>query len=180
MLTFRKADRRDAPAIAALVNAANSGGDTDAAGWTHEAELFEGDRIDAAEIAAMIAAPNAMFLLCRALGQTGGELAGCVYLKTLGDVGYMGLFAVLPALQSNGVGKRLIVEGERIVRDEWRCTAMHITVFTRHRPELAAYYQRRGYERTGRFKLPERAQAPKAGMAEELLLEWMEKRFAPA
>jgi hypothetical protein len=56
-------------------------------------------------------------------------------------------------------------EAERIVRDEWKLPAMRMTVIDL-REELIAFYERRGYRRTGitkpfpygdaRFGLPKR------------------------
>ena len=167
---FRNAVSGDAPAIAALVNAATSG-DGGRAGWTHEANFFDGDRTDTAEILELLAVRGSLFLL----RMEGGEIAGCVYLKPMGAGAYMGLLGVRPSLQANGVGKQLIKECERIARDEWRCATMAITVITSHRPELTAFYQRRGYVRTGRFKSFERKQAKKGAKVAGLGLEWMEK-----
>ena len=56
-----------------------------------------------------------------------------------------------PGLQGGGIGKALLAEAERIVRDEWRLPAMRMTVID-IRDELIAFYERRGYRRTGNFK----------------------------
>ena len=45
----------------------------------------------------------------------------------------------------------MIAEAERIVRDEWGVRAMRMTVID-VRDELIAFYERRGYVRTGVFK----------------------------
>ncbi len=60
---FRIATPRDAPAVAALINAA-FGGD----GWTSEAQLVNGDRTDAGEIARMMRDSKLAFLLLAELG----------------------------------------------------------------------------------------------------------------
>ncbi len=172
--SFRIADYLDAPWIAAVVNAANSG--AGGAGWTNEANLFEGDRTHIDEILEMLAAPGTGFLLFL----EEGKIAGCVYLKTMDNAGYMGLLAVWPERQARGIGTHLIEEAERLVRDEWGCGAMLISVIVSHRPELTAYYQRRGYQRTGRAKAFERKQAKQGRMAAGLRLEWMEKNLRPA
>jgi GNAT superfamily N-acetyltransferase len=174
-MIFRTAETPDAPAIAALVNRANSG-DGGQAGWTHEAHLLAGDRTDAAEILELIQAPGAIFQL---LVDSEG-IAGCVYLKGSGEAAYLGLLAVRPTLQGGGIGKQLVAEAERIARDEWERATMQITVFTAHRPELTAFYERRGYVRTGRFKLPERKGASANAKVEGLVLEWMAKGLRPA
>ena len=80
-----------------------------------------------------------------------------------------------PSLQGRGIASALMGESERIARGEWACPAMRISVITSHRPEVTAFYERRGYERTGRFKVFERknARVKVAGLA----LEWMEKQL---
>ena len=44
--------------------------------------------------------------------------------------------------------KRLLAEAERLARDEWKLPAMRMTVIDL-REELIAFYERRGYRRTG-------------------------------
>lgn len=174
-MSFRIARSRDAAAIAALVNAAfgNGGG----GGWTSEAELCHGDRTDAAEIGRMIADPDLLFVLL----DVSGDLAGCAYVKRIAaDEAYLGLVAVRPSLQGGGVGSRVIAEAERIARDDWRCTRMALTTMTRHRPEMAVYYERRGYVRTGRFEPLARPDADAKARVPGLVREWMTKSLAPA
>jgi ribosomal protein S18 acetylase RimI-like enzyme len=170
---FRRALPGDAAAIVKLVNAAN-GGDGGMLGWTHEASYFEGRRTDAAEVLAHLAAPGSEFVL----RIDGDEIIGCAYLTRIRAAAYMGFLAVRPVLQARGIGTQLIRECERTASEEWQCPTMLISVMTSHRPELTAFYERRGFTRTGRFKTLERNLArgqPKvAGMA----IEWMEKEFA--
>jgi GNAT superfamily N-acetyltransferase len=167
---FRRATPRDVPAIVALTNAANAG-DGDGS-WTHEANLFAGKRTDEEEILAKMAA-GAVFIL----RIEGRQVVGSFYIEPLRTSSYLGLLAVHPALQKRGVGKQLLAEGERIARDDWGCKSMMITVLAEHRPELAAFYQRRGYARTGRGHALLRRNAHTAKVP-GLTAEWMEKRFS--
>ena len=64
------------------------------------------------------------------------------------------------------------------MREEWDGLAIRMTVITQHRPELAAFYERRGYSRTGRFKSFDRLQAKTGMKVPGLTLEWMEKSLA--
>jgi ribosomal protein S18 acetylase RimI-like enzyme len=61
------------------------------------------------------------------------------------------MFAVDPTLQAGGLGRSLLTEAERIARDEWGCRRMEMTVIVQ-RDELIAWYERRGYRRTGTYK----------------------------
>ena len=61
------------------------------------------------------------------------------------------MFAVQPELQGSGTGKQMMSVAERIARDEYQCTRMKMTVIS-VRNDLIAWYERRGYHRTGVFK----------------------------
>ena len=65
-----------------------------------------------------------------------------------GNAGYFGMFAVDPDQQNGGLGKAVLAEAERIAREQWQCHAMRMTVIEQ-RAELIAWYERRGYRRTG-------------------------------
>jgi ribosomal protein S18 acetylase RimI-like enzyme len=60
------------------------------------------------------------------------------------------MFAVSPALQGGGLGKLIIAEAERQAREAWGVKEMHMTVIS-VREDLIAWYERRGYRRTGRM-----------------------------
>ena len=81
----------------------------------------------------------------------GVELLGCAQLERKPDYAYFGMFSVVPGLQGGGIGKQVLAECERIARDEWRLPAMRMTVID-IRNELIAFYERRGYRRTGILK----------------------------
>lgn len=83
------------------------------------------------------------------VAESGGEIVGCAHVTRIsGSAAYFGLFAVRPAAQGNGVGRRLLVEAERVAREEWDLARLEMTVLDA-RPELLAYYGRRGYRPTG-------------------------------
>jgi len=60
------------------------------------------------------------------------------------------MFSVSPQLQGGGVGKAVMAEAERIAR-EWGAEEIRMTVI-RQREDLIAFYERRGFVRTGRFE----------------------------
>lgn len=141
-LHFRTAFAADIPAIVALVESAYRG-DPSRAGWTTEADFLHGQRIDAEGVAADIAKPRSVIVLA----EHDSRLLACCHLEKTGDACYFGMFSVSPTLQGGGIGKQLMQEAERMARD-WQCTAMEMTVID-IRDELIAFYQRRGYVRTG-------------------------------
>ena len=143
---FRAARLTDVPAVVALVESAYRG-DASRAGWTTEADLLDGQRVDVAGVGDIVARRNSRILLI----EIDGALVGCSHLEKLGDTCHFGMFSVRPMRQGGGLGTQLIAEAERIARDEWSCARMEMTVISL-REELIAWYERRGYSRTGRFK----------------------------
>ena len=148
MLTFRFAARADAPAIAALIESGYRG-DESRRGWTTEADLIEGDRTSVAEIETYIADPNARFVMAF----EDATLAGCALIKNESGEGYFGMFAVKPARQGGGHGKQILAHAEQKIRDLWNCPRVAMTVIS-IREDLIAYYERRGYTRTGTKPFP--------------------------
>ncbi|MBZ4015979.1 GNAT family N-acetyltransferase [Streptomyces purpurogeneiscleroticus] len=144
-LTFRAATASDVPALVELIESAYRG-DASRAGWTTEADLLAGQRTDPEGVAAVVAAEGSRLLVA----ERDGEPIACCQLEHRGEHAYFGMFAVRPALQGAGLGKVIIAEAERTVRAEWGAREMHMTVI-RQRAELIAWYERRGYARTGRM-----------------------------
>jgi len=158
--TFRLATPADVAAIVPLVESAYRG-DVSRKGWTTEADLLDGQRTDPVGVAELITKPGS----CMLLAERDGALLACANLEKRGDAGYFGMFSVRPDLQGAGIGRATLAEAERIARDDWHCREMHMTVIS-VRDELIAWYERRGYKRTGiyspfpygdaRFGLPKR------------------------
>jgi len=160
-LHFRPAADADVDAIVALVESAYRG-DASRQGWTTEADFLDGRRTGADDVGACIHRPRSVMLLA----ERGGELLACAHLAVEDGAGYFGMFSVQPNLQGGGVGKALLAEAERMAREDWHLPSMRMTVID-IRDELIAFYERRGYRRTGikkpfpygdaRFGLPKRA-----------------------
>lgn len=159
-LHFRPATNADIDAIILLVTRAYRG-DASRAGWTTEADLLDGERIDADVLRADIGRPGSRVVL----GLRDDALLACAHVADLGGRAYFGMFAVEPTCQGGGIGRATLAECERIARDEWRLPKMQMTVIDL-RDELIAWYQRLGYRRTGvhhpfpygdaRFGIPKR------------------------
>jgi GNAT superfamily N-acetyltransferase len=133
---MRFAEASDAPAIAALVNAA----------FRPERFYIEMDRTNPEKIGALL--DKGKFLLL--FGEE--KLAGCVYAEIRGERGYFGLLAVDPKLQRSGLGSRLIAAAEEYCRAAG-CRYMDLT-FVNVRQELPGYYQRFGYAESGTLPFP--------------------------
>ncbi|QDW66186.1 GNAT family N-acetyltransferase [Luteimonas granuli] len=142
-LQFRAATEADIDAIVLLVTRAYRG-ESSRAGWTTEADLLDGDRIDPEVLRADIGRPRSRVLLAL----RDGALLACAHVADDGGRGYFGMFAVEPTLQGGGIGRAVVAECERIARTEWRLSSMRMTVIDL-RGELIAWYERLGYRRTG-------------------------------
>lgn len=144
-IVYRHATISDIPQIVSLVNAAYRG-DTSRLGWTTEADILGGQRTDAEEIAHLIAAQDSLILLC----VKSDEAVGTAHLKKSANGAYLGMFTIKPSLQSQGIGKQFLAAAEQTAQQHWNASMITMSVITR-RHELIAYYERRGYRRTGRY-----------------------------
>lgn len=120
-------------------------GDAARGGWTHEADLIEGARTDLATLEAILAAPDSRLLVA----ERDGAIIGCVQISDRGaGLAYLGLLCIDPVLQAAGLGRQLIAAAEAEAGVTFATSAIEMTVIdSRH--ELVAYYERRGYRRTG-------------------------------
>ncbi len=143
--SLRYAASGDATKIVALIQSAYRG-ESSRAGWTTEADLLDGPRIDEAAVAAALANPATRILLTAGADR---QLTGCAQiLREKDGTAAFGPFAVDPRQQGNGLGRRLLDAAEQAARDEWGADTMTMKVISA-RSELIAFYQRRGYQRTG-------------------------------
>ncbi|MFI0505415.1 GNAT family N-acetyltransferase [Streptomyces albogriseolus] len=143
-LTFRDATDADVDALVELIESAYRG-ESSRAGWTTEADILQGQRTDPEGVLEVVRAPDSRLLTV----EREGRIVACCQLEHRGDHAYFGMFAVSPALQGAGLGRAVIAEAERQARESWGVTEMHMTVIT-VREDLIAWYERRGYRRTGR------------------------------
>lgn len=169
---FRHAVKADAAAIAVLVNSAYRG-DSSRAGWTTEADLLTGTRINAEEVVQLIEADYSVVFLC----SQNGEIVGCVHLEKTDDAAYLGMFVVQPNLQGGGIGKLFMQAAEKEVQTLWGVKKMWMSVIS-VRAELIAYYERRGYVRTGRFKPFPSEIGEEFRLVQDLQFEEMEKQLS--
>lgn len=171
--TFRAATLADIESLQPFVHSAYRG-DSARRGWTHEADLLDGQRIDAAGLEAILGDPAEAILIA----ERDGAIVGCVRITDLGDgLSSLGLLAVDPAGQGAGLGRRLIAAAEAGARTRSSATRMEMTVIAQ-RAELIAWYERRGYVRTGETR-PFPATDPRFGLPrrDDLIFIVMEKKL---
>ncbi|MBI1200331.1 MAG: GNAT family N-acetyltransferase [Phenylobacterium sp.] len=141
---LKPAAEADYPAIVALTNRAfrQTG---EGASWNVE-DVIAGDRITEGLLREEVAgAPDGHLLIWR---DAAGEHLGHVRLEPMADgAWYLGMLTVRPDRQDQKLGRRLLAAAEDFARghgaDRIRMTVVNV------RDTLIAWYERRGYARTG-------------------------------
>ncbi len=142
---FRDATVADADALVQIIHSAYRG-DASREGWTTEAELLDGQRTDAREILSLLSAPGAHIRI--ATSPCDAAIIGTVTVRCLGAAGMIGMLAVSPTLQARGLGSRLLADAEATALSVPGIARARLMVIEQ-REELIAWYERRGYIRTG-------------------------------
>lgn len=141
-LKFSFASFNDIIPLVELVNSAYRG-DSSKKGWTTEADLLDGIRVDEQALADMLKKAGSVILKCTNEKES---LLGCVSLQKQQDKMYLGMLTVSPSIQARGIGKVLLEKSENYAKEQG-CVAITMTVITvRH--ELKQWYERRGYHQT--------------------------------
>jgi ribosomal protein S18 acetylase RimI-like enzyme len=135
----------EAAELSALVNSAYRG-ESSRAGWTTEADYIGGQRTNPDLIKRDFFGPDRTMLVLRE--QANSEILACVSLEWLpNETAYLGMLTVKPALQAKGVGRSLLEASENFARSKG-FTKIELSV-VHLRDSLMAWYERRGYTRTG-------------------------------
>lgn len=153
-LQIRDAVPGDAQGMHAVIEAAYRG----EGGWTTEGHLVDGARITLEELQAYIADPARIVLVAERPVDEGPveeapRIVGCCTVHLPSDatderhLAEFGLFAVDPRVQSGGIGRSLLEAARQRLRERGIDRLM-IQVL-QSRPELRAWYERRGFEATG-------------------------------
>jgi ribosomal protein S18 acetylase RimI-like enzyme len=131
MISIRDAGERDVEAIVRLVNLA----------FLVELFFIERDRTNPEMIRGLM--EKGKFLVA----EDGTSLAGCVYVELRGERGYLGMLSVAPALQRQGLGRRLMAAAENLFR-EAGCAFSDLKIVN-VRTDLLTMYRQLGYVETG-------------------------------
>lgn len=134
----------DVKELEKLVNSAYRGEDSKK-GWTTEAEILDGIRVDDKALKELLEKPKVTILKLSGLDN---RILGTVCLELKSPALYLGMFAVSPLEQGKGIGKALLVAAESHALQN-NCTKIIITVIST-RLELIAWYSRHGYVATGK------------------------------
>lgn len=143
MKTFlRIASAADAGKIAALVNRAYRPS-VHERGWTHEANLVSGQRTTEEQVLSLDCFRSSIFVLCQDT-----DIVACIHVKCGGNSADIGMLATDPNHQMQGLGKQILNCAEQYALEHFGITAYRMSVLS-SRSELIAFYERRGYARTG-------------------------------
>lgn len=138
-----QANTGDAEYLCNLINVAYRGDE----GWTKETEIVSGKRVSVEGIKSLLVINNAHLLKATISNQ----LVACVCVEQKESQAYIGTFAVTPSFQNKGVGKRVLELAEEYAIKELGANELMMAVISQ-RDELMAFYERRGYKRTGNTK----------------------------
>lgn len=142
--TIRPAAGADIRALHALIESAYRG-DSARQGWTHEADLLDGQRTDVVMLGTIIDDPDQRILVA----VEDATIIGCVQIaRKEHGISYLGLLSVDPLRQATGLGKLLITAAEHAAAECFGAHVIEMTVI-KQRSELIDYYLRRGYSSTG-------------------------------
>lgn len=130
-----------------LVNSAYRG-EGSKKGWTTEADLLDGQRIDPFSLKQLIQKDNSVVLVAE--NENTGKIEGCVHLEKQNENCYLGMLTVKPTVQGKGLGAQLLEEAEAFSQF-WDCRRIYMTVIAQ-RNELIAWYEKRGYHSTDERK----------------------------
>lgn len=139
---IRRANLSDTTYLTKLINSAYRG-ESSQKGWTTEANLLDGQRIDEEMLNEILINPDSTILLLES--HESQNIVACVHLKRIdSNKAYLGLLTVNPMIQNKGYGRILLDHSEAWVKNHWQSTLLVMTVIST-RSELIEWYQRRGY-----------------------------------
>lgn len=145
-MSITSATVADVPQLNVLVNSAYRGEESKK-GWTTEADLLGGIRIDEETLATYF---NKDTIEILKYTDENEQILGSVYLEVKGPKLYLGMFSVSPVLQGKGIGKALLAAAETQAR-KLNCHTITMSVI-RSRTELIEWYERHGYTFTGEIQ----------------------------
>ncbi len=142
-MIFRHATLNDIPTLTSLINRSYRG-ESSRAGWTTEADLLSGKRIDETGVKQLLNDPDSLILIAK----SDETILATIHAHHETDSVHFGLFAVEPSLQGGGIGKELLAYAESEAIRKWGVSTAVMEVISK-RHELITYYERRGYICTG-------------------------------
>lgn len=141
-ITLRNATPLDAAAVVNLVNLAYR----TEGGWTTESHLVIGDRLIEEDYLLSLKKSDQLIFLA----EKDDEVVGCIEIKMQGIQAQLGMLAVLPQEQDQGIASDLLDQAEKIAKTHFNATEAFMLVLD-VRKDLLEYYFRKGYERANEY-----------------------------
>jgi ribosomal protein S18 acetylase RimI-like enzyme len=146
-MVLREATEADYDEVIDLANLAYRGRDGATPSWNIEKGILEGQRLDQSLLHEQLAEkPNGSLLVYRE--ESNGPLLGTAWLNPeAADAWSLGLLTVHPNLQNRQLGRELLAAAENYAHERG---GKHMRIEVLHvRDTLIAWYERRGYRKTG-------------------------------
>lgn len=141
-LLFREALAKDAKDVLNIVNQAYR----TEGGWTTESHLVVGDRLVETDYLAGLAEENRQILLAL----ENQQVVGCIEIQIEGVHAHLGMLAVLPDKQNQGIASQLLSQAETLAKHTYQAKEAVMLVLD-VREELLQYYYRKGYKRADEY-----------------------------
>ncbi|MCL2625965.1 MAG: GNAT family N-acetyltransferase [Cystobacterineae bacterium] len=175
-LELRVACEADTEEIVALVNGAYHPASKESC-WTHESNLIFGRRTTPQQVLSLFREQSAILLLCLE-----SKIVACVHVETNQfGTAYIGMLATEPQRQTQGLGKQMLLHAESYAKEHFKASTFKMLILSA-RPELLAFYERRGYVQTGEieeYPFAEIGQPIVSGLHFLSLMKTMPKLTAP-
>lgn len=144
---MKAAQESDFAELVALANWAYRGVEGSVPSWNIETGIVGGQRMDNSVLREEFAAkPDSTLLIWR--DEVTGPLLGTAWLNPEGDgIWYLGLLTVRPDQQDRGLGRTFLTAAEDFAREHGGRRMRMTVLFVRD--ALIAWYERRGYRKTG-------------------------------
>ncbi len=102
-------------------------------------------------------------------------MIACICIEQKKDSAYLGFFAVHPSVQGQGIGDEVLSQAENFASKNLNLQK-YVMVVVSQRTELIAYYERRGYCKTGQVEpYPVNLNVGKP-LSNDLTIAYLEKR----
>lgn len=137
---------KDITELTILVNHAYRGAESKH-GWTNEAEILDGPRIDHKILVEQFNTKNAVIL--KYDDDRNKRIIGAVYLEVQENKLYFGTLTVPPQIQRKGTGTSLLDFAVAYGRQH-NCKVLYGTILNK-RPELMEWYSHHGFKYTGKI-----------------------------
>jgi GNAT superfamily N-acetyltransferase len=176
-LGWRLATTADAAALVDLIRAAYRGA-ASYQRWTTEEHLVRGTRTDERAVLAAIEPAGSAMLVVEDDGR--GEPVACCRIADRGNgLAYFGMFAVDPARQGGGTGRRLVQWAELAAAELFGAQTLELEVLGQQQ-QLRSWYERLGYGPTGETRPFPADPVFAVPMRDDLYLVVLTKRLSDA